>query len=436
MTNKIGIWRQITRSLETKLSKEEYNTWFSQTTLYKLDNNLAVINVPNKFVANWLKENYIKEIKNTFKQILKEVPEIRFHYLNHEMADGPLKTWKNIKPEHSVKNILSSSMTFENFITGECNKFAYSASLEVATRPGKNYNPLYLYSELSQGKTHLLSAISNYILKNSKSVNVGYLSAEDFFLDINYSFRKNKLYAFKDKYLNFDIILFDDIHLITNKQRAQEEFLSIFNTLYSEKKQIVISSNRQPNRIKNITPQLESCLSWGLIVGIEEFDHQTKIKIITNRIKASNINIPKDIISFLAKTSNDIKILNKNLTRIETYISLNNKNINILTLRNIIKERDNNSIDLKEIQVITSSYFNISISDIISDKKKRLYSYPRHIAMYLSRKHTDLSFQEIGYLFGDKDHSTVVYAIKKIEKLLSEDKKILLDLNNIDNLLT
>ena len=132
----------------------------------------------------------------------------------------------------------------------------------------------------------------------------------------------------------------------------------------------------------------------------------------------------------------NIKILNKNLNRIETYISLNNKNINILTLRNIIKERDNNSIDLKEIQAITSSYFNISILDIISDKKKRLYSYPRHIAMYLSRKHTDLSFQEIGYLFGDKDHSTVVYAIKKIEKLLSEDKKILLDLNNIDNLLT
>jgi chromosomal replication initiator protein len=434
MTSEIGIWNQIIESLTLKFTRSEIKTWFSHTTCNRIDNNLAVIEVPNKFVANWLKDNYLKDINRSFKKILKETPEIHFKYIKKESIPLSQKLHKKEKNIIPFENNLNKSMNFDNYITGDFNIFAYSSAIEVSNRPGNYYNPFYIFSTLSIGKTHLLNAIGNHILKKDRSQKVCYIYSNKFISEFNYFLKNKNLNEFKKKYHNIDILLFDDIQDLANNSKLQEAFLYIFNDIYGENKQIVITGDRPPNRLKDINAQLKSRLGWGLLAEVKEFDYKIKYNIIKNKIKENNINIPNDIISLLVKSNSNVKVLLKNIIRIKTYLSLNN-NINISLLKSLIKERGDTNIEVKDIQSITAKYFNISVSDIISDKKKKIYSYPRHLAMYLSRKHTDLSFQEIGFLFGDRDHTTVIYALKKIDKIRNLKKDIKNDINNIENLI-
>ena len=436
MTAETGIWNQIMKTLESKLSKSEIMTWFSQASLEKLDNHLAVIKVPNKFIASWMRDNYTNDIKASFKEVLDETPAINIKCRRKNSRTSPQKTEKIKKNRIFLKDSLDKSMKFDNYIIGEHNRFAYTSALEVSKRPGYHYNPLYIFSRSSLGKTHLLNAIGNYILERDKTVSVGYVYSKSFISDFNNSLRNRATYKFREKYYNLDVLLFDDVHYLSNRNKIQEEFLNIFNLILGEKKQIVITCDRPPNRLKNINSQLKSRLGWGLLTEITGIDYENKINILKNKIKDRNINIPNDIISLLVKSSNDLKILLKNIIRIEAYISLNNGDINLSIAKSLIKDRSNRDIGIKDIQNIISSYFNISVSELISDKKKRLYSYPRHLAMYLTRKYTDMSFLEIGYQFGNRDHSTVIYAIKKIEKEKSKITSTSDDLSNIENLLT
>ena len=435
MTLKTGIWNQIVESLSSKLTRSEIKTWFSNTTCDRLDNNIAIIEVPNKFVANWLKDNYIRDINSSFKKILKETPEIHFKYNKKQYISVSKKSKKNEKNIIPFENNLNKKMNFDNYITGEFNRFAFSSAMEISKSPGNYYNPLYIFSKFSIGKTHLLNAIGNYILKKDQSLKVCYVFSKTFIFVFNNLLRKNNLNEFKNKYHNLDVLLFDDIQYLENRNKLQEEFLSIFNDIYGENKQIVVTGDRPPSRLKNINAQLKSRLGSGLLVEVKDFDYKTKYSIIKNKIKDINITIPNDIIALLLKSNSNIKILLKNIIRLETYISLNKSNINMSLVKSLIKNSDNTDIGVSDIQSLTAKYFNISPSDIISYNKKNIYSYPRHLAMYLSRKHTDLSFKEIGYLFGDRDHTTVIYAFKKIDKVKNLKKEIKNDLNNIENFL-
>lgn len=435
MTTKTGIWNQIVDNLESRLSRSEIKTWFSRTNCDRLDNNLAIIEVPNKFIARWLHENYLNEINNSFKEIFKETPDIHFVYNRKNTNFPSYKSQEKVKRDRFFKNNLNKSMNFDNYITGEFNKFAIKSAIEVSKRPGNSYNPFYIFSKFSTGKTHLLNAIGNHILEKDQSLKVGYVYSKNFISEFNNSLRYNNFNNFKKKYNNLDILLFDDIQHIANNNKLQEEFISLFNYFHGEEKQVVITGDRPPSRLKNMNSQLKSRLGWGLITEIKEVDYKIKNKIIKNKLKNKNVEIPNDILLILLKSNKDIKSLIKNIIKLETYISLNN-NINISLLKSLIKDKENTRIEVKDIQSIISKYFNISINDLISDKKKLIYSYPRHIAMYISRKYTDLTFKEIGYLFGNRDHSTVLYAIRKIEKLKSRKKNIKNDINNIVNLLT
>jgi chromosomal replication initiator protein len=439
MPQKKDIWNQITRSLKSKLTISEYNTWFAHTSLEKLDNDVAVISVPNKFVATWLRDKYLTEMKKIFKKILRESPQIHFQFKNQPTIQEFPKSHQTPPSDlyRNLRNSLNRSMTFNRFTTGDSNRLACSSAIEVANRPAAHYNPLYLFCNLSLGKTHLLHAIGNHVLNKDPLCRTGYLSLEILRSDFTYSRKQNTFYEFREKYHNLDLILFDDIHLLANRQRMQEEFLSIFNSLYGEKKQIVITGDRPPNRLKNINSQLQSRLGWGLLVEIQEPDQKTKIDIINNKVKEDNIDMPDDIVSFLAKSNSDMKTLMKNIIRLETYISLNNGDINITMVKSLIQDKNNKShMEIDDIQSLTAGYFNITVSELISNKKNRVYSYPRHVAMYLSRKYTNLSFQEIGYSFGQKDHSTVIYALRRIEKLRKQGKETKDVLTKIEIFLT
>ncbi len=362
MSKKKDVWNQVTRILESKISKSEFKTWFSQTTLRKFNPDLALIEVPNKFVANWLRDKYITEIKNSFKAVLKQSPEIHFTCNPPIATHHTPELQSTQKLDFLIRNNLNPSMSFERFITRDCNRFACSSALEVANRPADQYNPLYIFSKWSLGKTHLLNSIGNHVLKKSPSSRVIYLSSDIFTSDFTYSINNKKLHEFREKYFSLNFLLFDDIHLLANRKKTQDEFLSIFNSLFGAKKQIVITGDRPPNQLKGINSQLKSRLGWGLLTEIQLPDQNTKIEILKKKAEEDNINIPDDVIFFLAKSRNDLKGLIENIVRIETYASLNNVGINISMVKSLIKGKDKSEIGIDDIKSITSEYFNISLT--------------------------------------------------------------------------
>jgi chromosomal replication initiator protein len=432
MSHKKDIWAQVSRSLEFKMSKGEFKTWFSRTSLRRFDPEIVVLGVPNKFVANWLNDNYLIDIKKSFKKIAKISPSVHFSYDHGAPEREPREVEKS---EIYLKRRLNPSMTFDNFITGECNRFAWSTAQEVAEKRTEEYNLLYLYCVNGLGKTHLLHAIGNRRLKKNPRCRLRFLSSDAFSSDFTYSIKSDRLDDFRLELSNLDLLLFDDIHHLANREKTQEEFLSIFNTLYSQKKQIVITGDNAPNKLRNINPELKSRLGWGLLADIHDPDQNLKISIIQKKAVEDNLSLAEDVVFFLSNSSSDIKNLLKNMIRVETFTSLNDGPVNISMVKALMRDKNRSEINLEDIMATTAGYFNISMSDLLSNKKNRIYSYPRHLAMYLARKYTDLSFKEIGCSFSHKDHSTVIHALRKIEKEKDKKKEVQKDLSKIESLL-
>lgn len=432
MSHRKDIWVDVSKSLESKMSKGEFKTWFSRTSLKRFDPEVVVLGVPNKFVATWLNDNYLIDIKKSFKKIARISPSIHFSYDHEAMEKEPREVEKS---ESYLKRRLNPSMTFETFMTGECNRFAWSTAREVAEKRTEEYNLLYLYCVNGLGKTHLLHAIGNHRLKKNPRCRLRYLSSDAFSSDFTYSIKNDRLDDFRSDLSNLDLLLFDDIHHLANREKTQEEFLSVFNALYSQKQQLVVTGDSAPNKLRNINPELKSRLGWGLLADIDDPDQALKISIIQKKAAEDNLSLAEDVVFFLSNSSGDIKNLLKNMIRVQTFASLSDEPVTISTVRTLIRDRNRSEITLEDIMTTTAGYFNISMSDLLSNKKNRIYSYPRQLAMYLARKFTNLSFKEIGNSFNHKDHSTVIHALRKVEKEKDEKKGVEKDLSKIESLL-
>ena len=432
MSHRKDIWVDVSKSLESKMSKGEFKTWFSRTSLKRFDPEVVVLGVPNKFVATWLNDNYLIDIKKSFKKIARISPSIHFSYDHEAMEKEPREVEKS---ESYLKRRLNPSMTFETFMTGECNRFAWSTAREVAEKRTEEYNLLYLYCVNGLGKTHLLHAIGNHRLKKNPRCRLRYLSSDAFSSDFTYSIKNDRLDDFRSDLSNLDLLLFDDIHHLANREKTQEEFLSVFNALYSQKQQLVITGDSAPNKLRSINPELKSRLGWGLLADIDDPDQALKISIIQKKAAEDNLSLAEDVVFFLSNSSGDIKNLLKNMIRVQTFASLSDEPVTISTVRTLMRDRNRSEITLEDILTTTAGYFNISMSDLLSNKKNRIYSYPRQLAMYLARKFTNLSFKEIGNSFNHKDHSTVIHALRKVEKEKDEKKDVQKDLSKIESLL-
>jgi chromosomal replication initiator protein len=434
-SKKKEIWDKIIKSLGGNLPKGELQTWFSRTSLRKLDNNMAIIDVPNKFVATWLKDNYLIELKKNIKKLTRNSPSIHFTFQNRATVQTNQRPLIAVPLENHLKQRLNPQMTFDRLSIGECNRFAWSSAKALAEFARDEYNLLYIYSEPGLGKTHLLHAIGNHRLNEDPSCRVRYLSSDAFSSEFTYAINNEKLDVFRGKYCALDLLLFDDIHLLAHREKTQEEFLYIFNSLYGGKKQIVATGNGPPKKLKDMSSELTSRLGWGLLTDIQAPDQKTKMDILRTKASEISITIPDDVLFFLGNSSRDVKSLLKNLIKLENYSSVSDGHITISMVKTLIKDTDRGGVGLDDIINTAAGYFNISVADLISDKKKRLYAYPRHLAMYLARQHTTLSYKDIGRSFGNKDHSTVLYAIKRIEGLRGREKKIGKDLKIIQSLL-
>jgi chromosomal replication initiator protein len=398
--------------------------------------NQALIEVPNKFVASWITDNYLHHIQDAFKTNLKILPDIKFTY--NQSWNHPRNSENKPRRESQIRlsHQLNPSYLFENFVTAKSNRFAYSSALEVAQNPSPEYNPLYIFSDASCGKTHLLNAIGNHVLTNRPSTKIRYESTDQFCSDFSLAAKKQNLHKFRETHKNLDLLLVDDTHLFAGREYSQIEFVALFNALSGFNRQIVIASTGSPSQIPDLNPQLRSRMESGLLSQIQNPDQKTRMKIIRKKAEEVNLVIPEDVTFFLTNATSDLKTIIQYLVRLETFASLYQREVNMSTVKLIVKDSYLSKKSLRDIQKLTAQCFNISLSDLLSNKKKREFSYPRQLAMYLSRKFTTFSFKKIGKSFGNKDHSTVIHAVKRIEKEKELRKEVLTDIQRIERFLS
>lgn len=436
------LWSNFLGQIKDELTSLSFETWFSDTKLYRLHNGKAYIIVPMPIHKKHLIDNYANLISDKLLDITGSNYELVLLLKEEIQTEEALKE-EVVKttPKHIENSNLKNKYTFENFIVGNSNKFAQAASLSVAENPGNMYNPLFIYGNSGLGKTHLMHAIGNYIVTHTNQ-KVLYVTSDQFIQDFVGINKKddngtnfNYVDFFKDKYRNIDVLIIDDIQFLGGATQTQQEFFHTFNTLYNDSKQIIISSDRSPDDLKLLEDRLRTRFCWGLTVNIFPPDFSLRKEILRKKIISGNFEqeIPDDVIEYIASNiGTDVRQLEGSVTRLIAYSTImGGANITLdlalEALKDFISKGMGEKNDIHRIQKIVSEYFQISVEDIRSKKRSSNISFPRQIAMYLCRTMTSESFPKIGTEFGGKDHSTVMHSVEKIENEIKVNK----DLANI-----
>ncbi len=368
---------------------------------------------------------------------LTNVPDVFPSLDNQHPAD--VREGSNIVARAlTLQSQLNVEYTFQTFVNGPSNQFAHASCLAVADAPGQTYNPLFLYGGTGLGKTHLLHAVGNKVLKTRNNAVITYITSERFMNELIYCLRFNKMWDFRRKYRNCDVLLVDDIQFISGKERTQEEFFHTFNALYEAKKQIVVTSDIFPQDIPDIEDRLRNRFQWGLIADIQPPDIEHRVAILMNKAeKQGNILHPAVAEYIATHAKGNIRVLEGALRRVIAFAALQGRTINVQLaseiLQDVLVDKNNaSSISIETIQKIVAEHFKLKVSDLKSKKRQRALSFPRQIAMFLSRVRTQSSFPEIGTYFGGKDHTTVMHAVKKIEKDRKKDLELRAQLEAIE----
>ena len=438
-----NIWNKFLSTIKTKLSSLSYDTWFSTSKLVELNEEHAVIIVPTIAHKKHLSESYIDIISDIFNSITGTNFNFEF-ILENEYNNKKITVKKEGEEELGVpynsseKANLNPDYVFENFIVGESNRFAQATALAVAENPGKMYNPLFIYGNSGLGKTHLMQAIGNYIVKNTNK-RVLYVTSDQFINDFLGLNKKDKdgtnfdyVDLFKDKYRNIDVLIIDDIQFLGNAPKTQNEFFHTFNTLYDDKKQIIISSDSSPDDLKHLEDRLRTRFNWGLKVNIFPPDNDLRREILRKKMANMDFSrhISDDAIDYIANMCpSDVRSLEGALTRVCAYSTIFFQeeitlDLTIEALKGTITPMTNFKNDIQKIQRVVAEHYNVSVEDLKSKKRVATIAFPRQIAIYLSRQLTDESFPKIGIEFGGRDHSTVMHSCDKIEKERKENKQL------------
>ena len=453
------IWEQLLQRLQNSVSETVYNTIISPAVPLSVAGTVFTIGVNNNFLKKWLEENYKSIIENLLAEITGQEFSLRIENLDFNAAT-PVKNFTvkeetsfekparqeiihEIKPvtenintyeqpalfEEQMPSNLNVKYTFDTFVIGNSNRFAYAAAQAVAAKPGIAYNPLFIYGGVGLGKTHLMHAIGNQIKKNQPNAKVLYISSEKFLNEIVTSIEKRTMENFKNKYRKIDCLIIDDIQFLEKRERTLEEFFHTFNALYEENKQIIISSDRLPKHIKNIEDRLRSRFECGLMADIQSPDLETRIAILRKKAELEGIEIPHDVIALVASSiTTNIREIEGAYTKIVAYAGLMNMPITVELAKNILDEMgatvQSRQITFEDINEITANYFKIKPEELLTKKRTQNIATARHIAMYLCRELIDLSYPRIGEIYGGRDHSTVIHAYDKINAQRKKDPAI------------
>ena len=433
-----NIWLEAQTNLKHVLSEQTYNTWIDPLKFLGATNDTIVLEVPSSFFQKWVTDKYLAMIKEAISAISSKSWQIEFH-----IAEAKPEPVQEPKPEKETKSTkdkdkdkekdkktefisnLNPKYTFESFVCGASNQFAYAASQAVANKPASNYNPLFIYGGVGLGKTHLVNAIGNQILAKNQKAKICYYSSEKFMNEMINCLRYKKMEEFRNKFRKMDLLLIDDIQFMAGKEATQEEFFHTFNALYESHKQIVVTSDKFPKDIPGLEERLRSRFEWGLIADIQPPDIETKIAILKKKSDLHQVNLPDDVALFLAAgATSNIRELEGMLIRLEAFASLTGNEITLSMAREVMKDiivEKTRDITVEMIQKHVAEHFRIKVSELKSDKRIKTLVVPRQIAIYICRELTKASYPEIGEKFGGKDHSTIIHSVKKIEKQMAGD---------------
>ena len=449
MENNIKIWEEVLEKLKENITPISFETWFKPLKIRRIDRDLNIVYIEisadkrNDFIINTIKNRYLTTLEGAFKAVLND--DFRVVLKNSENYDSEeLKNEQTkIQPKNKSLNkekIFNPRFNFENFVVGNSNKYAHAAALAVAESPSEAYNPLFIYGGSGLGNTHLMHAIGIYLLEKDPALSVLYVSSEMFTNELIKALREHNMNEFKSKYRKADVLLIDDIQFLEGKENTQEEFFHTFNALYDLNRQIIISSDRAPNKLVNLEERLRSRFQWNLIADIQPPDYETRVAILMKKAENMNIDIEEnpdfyDVICMIAeKIKDNIRELEGALIRVVSFSQLlkekPDKNFAKKTLKDLFSNIET-TVTPEKIKKAVCKHYGIKMADMESSKKTNNIAYPRQIAMYIVREMTDYSLPKIGQFFGGKHYTTVLYACEKIENDQKIDKNLKEIIENI-----
>ena len=418
-------WNEILEFMKTEynISKVAYETWLLTLSIHSVQDDTIIVAVEDS------KATMIDFIKNKYGQFLQTAIEEMFDQkfeLQYVAASNVQKETLSSKPKNESYNNLNPKYTFDTFVIGSNNNLAHAAALAVADSPAEVYNPLFIYGGVGLGKTHLMHSVAHYILDNNPDARVMYVTSEKFTNELIQSIRNKTTMEFRDKYRNIDVLLIDDIQFISGKESTQEEFFHTFNALHEAKKQIIISSDRPPKEIRTLEERLLSRFEWGIIADIQSPDYETRMAILNKKTEADGISLEPSILEYIAaNVKSNIRELEGSLNKLIALSRLKKKQINmdlaIEAIQDYVSADAGHTVTPSYIVDIVADHFSLTPQEIYSKNRSNKIAYPRQIAMYMCRRYLNMSLVDIGKAIGDKDHTTVMHAVKKIEDDISKN---------------
>ena len=433
------VWQQCLVFLQEEYSAQQFNTWLRPLQA-EIDDAMLILLAPNRFVVDWVKKNFYERIQELVKQVSADaisnvrieigskeiiVPTVEQKVIQEEQPTTS-RTRKSSKSQadHHKKSHLNENFSFNSFVEGNSNQLARAASLQVAQSPGNAYNPLFIYGGVGLGKTHLMHAIGNTILKNNPEARVLYLHSERFVADMVKALQTNAINEFKRFYRSLNALLIDDIQFFAGKDRSQEEFFHTFNALLEGQQQIILTSDRYPKEIDGVEERLKSRFGWGLTVAVEPPELEMRVAILISKAAQSNIELPYEVAFFIAKRiRSNVRELEGALRRVIANAHFTGKAITIdfvnEALRDLLALQDK-LVTIDNIQKTVAEYYKVKVADLLSKRRSRSIARPRQMAMALAKDLTNHSLPEIGDHFGGRDHTTVIHACRKVKDLICE----------------
>ncbi|PLX70934.1 MAG: chromosomal replication initiator protein DnaA [Denitrovibrio sp.] len=435
-----SIWEEVLKNLQKELGESEIKTWLEPLTIGELRGDMITLTAPNKFYKKWADDKFLVYIKKAFNETLgidADVTVVVGGVKRTSASEGTKK--QSGAPVYGHKNGsgLNKDYTFENFVVGGSNEFSYSACEAVSEGQFMQYNPLFIYSGSGLGKTHLMHAVGNRILEKFPKMKVLYITSETFANDMINSLRTRKMEEFQNRYRTIDVLLFDDVQFLSGKQRTTEEFFNTFNALYDNQKQIIITSDKTPAEIPDMEERLKSRFSWGLIADIQAPSTEEKTAILMKRAEFMGLKLPGEVALFIAENmmTQNIRELMGALVRLSAFGSFHKRSMTIdlakEALEKFIAKKDK-VVSSEEIINAVCKYFGVKLADLRSKKRTKSISFPRQISMYMLREKQNMSLQEIGSIFGGRDHSTVLHAVNSIASKYDENKEIQLIISTLE----
>jgi chromosomal replication initiator protein len=434
------IWDEIASEIQPRVSGDAFQRWFTAIELVQADELAITFQVPNTIYQLWIESNYLSLVQSATLAVLGSPRIIKFRVIDNgkpgslgetrlEPVNEPSQAMiADQEAEAASNHGMNPRNTFDSFVVGSNNQFAHAAALAVAQSPAKTYNPLFIYGGVGLGKTHLMQAIGQQAIDRKKTFKVMYLSSEKFTNEFIDAIQHNTLVKFRKRYRQADVLLIDDIHFLAGKERSQEEFFHTFNTLFDGRKQIVLSSDRPASEITNLEQRLVSRFEWGLTAELQPPDIETRMAILKKKAQALHVHLAQDVLEFLAqRVRTNVRRLEGALMRVASFVSLSGREISRETveqlLRDILQEEAKKTVTIDQIQKKVAEHFDVRLADMTSKRRPANIAFPRQVAMYLARRHTKASLNEIGDAFGGRDHGTVLHACKTVTgRMVKEDQ--------------